>query len=217
LAVVATTGCVANQDVKTASTEVTKTLENVRGAEKDFNDAVLAELEQTRAQVARAIVAGIVYRKIGAIADDLETKGNLIGLSKEISDAQARGELFVDRISTAKLPENLDTVKVSDWLAATLSPTPGAAATPAVSPAPDVLGQLGVTETQVRTLLRLRQMEIRAKAGLLDELNQHVAAIAALHAQVDQWIQTDVTVKGDDVAKIIETVAQKFPKASVKQ
>ena len=224
---VVTTGCVANQDVKTASTEVTKTLGNVRGAEQDFNDAVLAELEQTRAQVARAIVAGIVYRKIGSIADDLEAKGNLIGLSREISEAQQRGELFVDRISSAKLPENVDTVKISDWLAATSSkapiaapgptPAPSPAPVPASTSAPDILGQLGVPEAQVRTLLRVRQMEVRTKAGLLNELDQHVNAIAALHAQVDQWIQTDVTVKGEDVAKVIEAVAQQFPKASVKQ
>lgn len=223
LVAAATTGCVANQDVKTASAEVSKTLGNVRAAEQDFNDAVLAELEQTRAQVARAVVAGIVYKKIGSFADDLEAKGNLIGLSREISDAQQRGELFVERISTATLPDNVDTVNISDWVAATLgitaTPAPATAPTAvsAPTPPPDVLGTLGVTEAQVRTLLRLRQMELRTRAGLLNELDQHVSALTALHAQVDQWIQTDVTVKGEDLAKVIDSVAQRFPQASVKQ
>jgi hypothetical protein len=57
-------------------------------------------------------------------------------------------------------------------------------------------------------------MELQTKMGLLSELDQHLNALLALHAQIDQWIQTDATVKGEDVAKTIETVAQQFPKAT---
>jgi len=59
-------------------------------------------------------------------------------------------------------------------------------------------------------------MRDQAKAGVLAQLDQHLTAMAAFHDQVDQWIQTDVTVKGDDVAKLLENVAAKFP-TTVKQ
>lgn len=209
LNVTAATGCVANQDVKTASTEVSKTLVTMRGAEQEFAEALLAEVKETKRQVARAVVASIVYAEIRRLADELETKGDLITLSQKISDAEARADAFMQKLEAATPPANPDTENIGRWVATLLS-------TPDLPAPPDALARIGATEEQVRAYLRLTQLQNKTQQGLLVELDQHLNAIATVHAQVDRWIQTDITVDGDKMAQELATVAEQFPQAGVK-
>jgi hypothetical protein len=201
LAALGTPACVASQDVKTASKAVTKTLTATRGAEKDFTQALLAEVDSTQSQVERALTARIVYTEIQKIAADLETRGDLISLSKKISDAELRGARFLEVVSEAKPPDNVATADMTAWVRSIAKLPPDA---------PDPLASLGIKPDELRTLLQLRGLRQKAQT-VTSQLDTHLAAITALHAQVDAWIQTDVTVKGEDVAKAIEAVAARFP------
>jgi len=193
--------CVANQDVKTASKEVTKSLTATRGVEQDFTQALVAEVDRTEQQVERALSARIVYTQIQAIAGDLESKGDLIGLSKKISEAELRAEKFFEVVNQAAPPADLAKADMTAWVRAIAKQPPDA---------PDPLAGLGIKPDELRTLLTLRQLRESAKT-VTGELDTHLAAIMALHQQVDAWIQTDVTVKGEDVAATLETVAKRFP------
>lgn len=199
--VLATPACVANQDVKTASKEMTKTLAATRGVEQDFTEALVEEVDRTEQQVERALRARIVYTRIQALGGELESKGDLVGLSKKISEAELRATKFIEVVSQAAPPADPAKADMSAWVR-TLAKLP--------PDAPDPLVELGIQPDELRTLLTLRQLRENAK-GVTAELDTHVAAIMALHQQVDAWIQTDVTVKGEDVATTLDAVAKRFP------
>jgi hypothetical protein len=199
--VLGTPACAANQDVKTASTEVTKTITATRAVEKDFAKALVSEVDNTAAQVERALASRIVYAQIQAIALDLENKGDLIGLSKKISEAETRAAKFLEVVGQAKPPADLAKADMEAWVRSF-----------APEGAPP-LAKLGVDPEELRTLLTLYAMRKKAEQ-VNSQLDTHLAAMTALHAQVDLWIQTDVTVKGEDVAAAIKAVAARFPETT---
>jgi hypothetical protein len=201
-------GCVANQDVKTASKEVSLTLATTRGVEKDFAEALFDEVERTHEQLKRTLVARVTYERIERIANNLEATGDLIGLSKQISDAEQRATAFVNLVDTATPPPEIEKADVTAWVRSL--------ATPSAAPAADPLADIGINPEQIRTLLLVRQLRGNAK-GVMDQMDTHLAAIAALHEQVDAWIQTDVTVHGEDAAKAIEAVKSRFPSSTAVQ
>ncbi len=64
-----------------------------------------------------------------------------------------------------------------------------------------------LNEGQVKALLRLNQERaFVARGDFFQELDVHLAALRQVHAQVDEWIQTDVTVSGAQIGDALKAV-----------
>jgi hypothetical protein len=227
--------CVADPDVKLASQRVTLSLDVVHSAETRFEKQILDEIDRTREQVSRAIVAALVYDTIEDQANNLESKGDFIALSAEITSQEQNARALVEKLLTLTTP-----APVAPVAPAAGAPAPAAPRTPAsygvwfdkrieaskqaiarTEQAPEAvrreqehLGRLEAGKqmlaSAIEDLIRLNDMRAMAAAGTLRQLETHLAVIRATHAELDRWIQTDVTVKGEDIAKLTEDAVAKL-------
>ena len=213
-------GCASSPEVKQASGDVALALAALDEAEGDFRDIYLRELDDTQELVERAIVADAVKRLVDGLAAE-EIDGNLIVLSTAIRAERDAYRELTAMVSRAR-PRTIDgepetpTQVVQRVLEKKADELHGAA---------DQLDAGGHAESAAALRLRADQlasgadgfpqfgdMEVLviltvAKSDVRDgsrALGAYVDLMRAVHAQVNEWIATDVTVRGEQVASLID-------------
>lgn len=209
-------GCVSPQSVKMASTEMTATLLELRQAQKTMRDLYLVEIDQTRRVVEEAMVAQRTTKVVRSLTDE-EANGDFIEISKAISEARKKLRDTIDIVVQSNAPTIDDFLKSEAakfrTRADTIESTNPQLATKLRDQAqnlesgghpkdwdPDVKAGLQV-------LVELKAMKSEAAAGLAN-LERHITVMQKIHAVIDDWIQTDVTVDGAKIATVIKNNAK---------
>lgn len=216
-------GCAATTEVKQASSEVGAALEELQASRKLFQTSYLLELDEIKGLVISSILADAVNREIELMVDE-EFDGDLIQLSDSIKNerdaAQSRVKLVLNRFP----PEDLDSDHEDFVLAALRSAVPGLRRTAKIYEErnPELAKSLrrradllendpsaGVHEEELEALMTLVELEatkISIKKGLKD-LGDYVTLLEMIHNQVNEWVVTDVKVKGEDLAILFDNIA----------
>lgn len=215
-------GCVASTEVKQASAQVGVALDQLQNAQVSFRKVYVGELEEVRELAGRAIVADAVVQKVGTLKQQ-EIDGDLIEISKAISHERETYRRIVAEVLAVKpKPNETD----EDAVIQILAPKRVAA----LRASADALEELGLTEsagelkrkadeldTRPSSLERDRQFSdlvvLVTLAGTqqdvktaLKDLEDYIQFLRLIHSGVNEWIVTDVTVKGTDVANLISKV-----------
>ena len=215
-------GCVASTEVKQASAQVGVALDQLQNAQVSFRKVYVGELEEVRELAGRAIVADAVVQKVGTLKQQ-EIDGDLIEISKAISHERETYRRIVAEVLAVKpKPNETD----EDAVIQILAPKRVAA----LRASADALEELGLTEsagelkrkadeldarpsslekdqqfTDLVVLVTLAGTQQDVKTGLKD-LEDYIQFLRLIHSGVNEWIVTDVTVKGTDVANLISKV-----------
>lgn len=215
-------GCVASTEVKQASAQVGVALDQLQNAQVSFRKVYVGELEEVRELAGRAIVADAVVQKVGTLKQQ-EIDGDLIEISKAISHERETYRRIVAEVLAVKpKPNETD----EDAVIQILAPKRVAA----LRASADALEELGLTEsagelkrkadeldarpsslekdqqfTDLVVLVTLAGTQQDVKTGLKD-LEDYIQFLRLIHSGVNEWIVTDVTVKGTDVANLISQV-----------
>lgn len=224
LATLAGAGCATNPEVKRASTQMTQALAALDGSKEDFKKSLLAEIDATRNQVARAMVARAVRARIDQAVASLEAKGDLIGLSDEIDATEQSVGRMVDQFKAIQVSANpspadvegairgaLDErVKALDRTIEILGPVPGSTVV-ALRRQRAILDSWrnpGPIHDDLETLVRLAGVRAYVEGRLLAQFDTHVRVLRMVQAAADGWIQTDVVVDGAKAAIVVQDANQ---------
>jgi hypothetical protein len=188
------------------------------GAEADFKKALLTEIDATRDQIGRAILARLVRDRINAVAAEYEKNGELIKLSDEIDSASSQARQFILKIHELPVPADTKPDAFDGMLDGQITKIKASidvvAALPQLSPqekeavlrrktAMDLWAQKTYPgRNDLITLLQLSRIRAYVDKSLLKQLDAHVAALKTVHNTIDAWIQTDVNVDGKQVADL---------------
>jgi len=215
-------GCVASTEVKQASAQVGVALDQLQNAQVSFRKVYVGELEEVRELAGRAIVADAVVQKVGTLKQQ-EIDGDLIEISKAISHERETYRRIVAEVLAVKpKPNETD----EDAVIQILAPKRVAA----LREAAVALEESGLTEsadelkrkadeldtrpsslerdqqfTDLVVLVTLAGTQQDVKTALKD-LEAYIQFLRLIHSGVNEWIVTDVTVKGADVANLISKV-----------
>jgi hypothetical protein len=212
-------GCATSPEVKKASTQMTAALTAMDQAKLDFKKVLLAEIDATRDQVARTMVARAVRQRLDETAARLGEEGDLVGLSDQIDAvAQEIGQVAAtfEKVTIKPAPSHdeidaaitdvLDKrVKDLDKAIELLKDSPGVVAQLRRSREVSLSwGQPGsVVRLDLETFVRLAGIRATVSDVLLVQLENHLQALRQVQAVADSWIQTDVTVDGKQVADVV--------------
>jgi hypothetical protein len=219
-------GCAASPEVKTASSEIGMALGELRSAQRDFQSAYIRELNEIQQLIASSILSDAVNRKVAELVEkDLD--GDLFQLSGSIRNARdaahKRVNMIVDPCKTCPaLPTgpHPDYVKyVDDTLVESVAGSlmrqaklaegenPGMAKVlreKADKAATDLRALVSPEErSALAELVRLESIKKSLPTQLRD-LDEYVRFLQLVHEQVNEWVLTDVTVKGDELARLID-------------
>jgi tartrate dehydratase beta subunit/fumarate hydratase class I family protein len=208
--------CAASNEVKQASSQVGVALTDLRETGDDFRTIYLRELEETRQLVGRAVVADAVVRKVKDLSAK-EEKGDLISISGSIKSQRDAYQVLVKKIMQAKPKEDQNP---EDVVKAILKKRASA-----LRKSAEVLSLSGKEESAHKLLQRaekletspedvenfgdmvviveIKQIKNHVREGMKG-LDEYLQFLQMMHAQVNEWITSDVTVKGEDVAALIE-------------
>ncbi len=220
-------GCVAPIEVKQASGEVGVALDALQEAQKDFHGLYIRELEATRQLVARAIVSDAVVRKVGTLSQE-EVDGDLIDISKTIQGEREAFQGLVNQLLSEPVRTNMTTEQtagVDEDSAESLVNTLLEKRAEANRKAADALetagqrdearelriradqlgqGEAGVDQYDdlvVLSRLELTKADVRQGSA---ELEAYLQFLQRIHDQVNEWIATDVTVEGEEIAALMD-------------
>ena len=215
-------GCVASTEVKQASAQVGVALDQLQNAQVSFRKVYVGELEEVRELAGRAIVADAVVQKVGTLKQQ-EIDGDLIEISKAISHERETYRRIVAEVLAVKpKPNETDEDAVIQILApkrvAALRETAVALEESGLTESADELkrkaDELDARPsslekdqqfTDLVVLVTLAGAQQDVKTGLKD-LEDYIQFLRLIHSGVNEWIVTDVTVKGTDVANLISQV-----------
>lgn len=209
-------GCASSSEVKHASSDVGLALAALDEAEENFRDVFLRELDATQELVARAIVADAVVRVVEGLSAE-EIDGNLIVISTAIQSERLAYKDLTATVMRAR-PKAAETP--ADVVGRVLAVKAGDLRATA-----DTLEALGSSQTA--TALRIRADELASGAAGIPQfgdmetlvilsvvkavvrqgsknLGAYLDLMRLVHAQVHEWITTDVTIRGDRVAALID-------------
>lgn len=209
-------GCASSQETKQASGDVALALAALDQAEQDFRDIYLRELDDTQDLVERAIVADAVKRLVDGLAAE-EIDGNLIVIStairaerdtyRDLTAAISRtrprsGEAPADVVTRVLMDKAGDLRGAADQLVAVGQAESAAALRlRADELAAGAAGVPQFGDMEVLVILTIAKSDVREGSRAL---GAYVDLMRMVHAQVDEWIATDMTVKGDQVAALID-------------
>lgn len=222
-------GCVASPDAKQASATMTVAIDEYSRNIKAFQDLWISQIDKTQDDLGKAIVARTVRLKVTELAGvdgdfnrawrEKFQKQGLISLSVEIEDAQRQAREFVRRLRNAQLKENETAAAHLDNLlrgsanalrqsAEAIRETDPAAARELEEYAAFLASNGGKTIKD--PWIRAHSISLlewgAAKQEIprnLENLQQVVSALQKTHATVDAWIQTDVTVSGEQIGQLV--------------
>ncbi|MGQ4807208.1 hypothetical protein NKDENANG_00552 [Candidatus Entotheonellaceae bacterium PAL068K] len=209
-------GCMSPQSVKMASTKMTATLLEVHQAQKTMRDLYLMEIDETRRVVEEAMLAQRTTKVVRSLTDE-EANGDFIEISKEISEARKKLR------DTIAMFVQSDAQTIDDFLKSEAAKF-RASAVEIESTKPQLAARLRNqaqhlesggrpqdwdpdVETGLQVLVELKAMKSEAAAGLAN-LERHLTVIQKIHAVIDDWIQTEVTVDGAKIATVIKNNAR---------
>jgi len=209
--------CAASNEVKQASSQVEVALTSLREAQGDLRNLYLRELEETRQLVGRAIVADAVVRKVNTLSKE-ELKGDLISISKAVKSQRDAYQFLVNEIMQTKPKKDEKAkdvvkaifddkrVKALRRVAKTFKAEGNTAS------AIKLIERAEKLETASKdvkdfgdmvVIVQLEQAQADVRRGMKD-LDDYLQFLQMIHSQVNEWITTDVTVKGEDVAALVE-------------
>lgn len=224
LILVVSTGCVSTAESKVASASTGAALKSLEQAETTFANLYAAEIDKTIALVGDAVIAKAVKVKISNEADKV-AQGNLIALSEEIEATQdAVSRLVHSLIASPPTIKGEANSPIADYLrskARSLRKTAielqnagfvqEAAELEARADALEA-GQPFVSQAldgDLEVIVRLADAKSKT-AQNLKALKTHTKAITAMHEVINEWIMTDATVSGKDLAALLEKNAALF-------
>lgn len=211
-------GCVTSTEVKQASAQVGVALNQLQQAQVSFRKVYMRELQEVRELAGRAIVADAVVQKVATLKQQ-EIDGDLIEISKAITHERETYRKIVNEVLAVKpKSDHSDEDAVSRILA------PKRAV--ALRDSAVALDAAGLTDTANE--LREKANELDAQPSSLErdhqfldlvnlvilagaqqdvqtglqDLEQYIGFLRLIHTGVNEWIATDVTVKGEDIAKL---------------
>ena len=208
-------GCASSPEVKQASGDVTLALAALSEAQEDFRDIYLRELDETQELVARAIVANAVAEVVKSLSEE-EARGDLIAISEAMRiERQGFQSLTAAVMRTrpkADEDPELAVQRVYDRKAADLRAAARALDAAGSTEQAAVLREQSErwkagaelpqhSDLVVLAILQIARGDVRRGS---DQLGAYLDVMQLVHAQVDEWIATDVTVKGDQVAALID-------------
>lgn len=212
-------GCASTPEVKQASAQVGVALAELDKAQAEVRDVYVRELEETRQIAGRAIVADAVVDKVGEMSEE-EINGDLIALSTAIAAERQAFRALVDEIlalGPGEAEESRDVVdaffqgRISELRRLAAGDVVDPATAAELRQAADKLEQNQQEEyyDDMVNLVELAKTQQDVRTAISD-LADYVALLRIIHAQVNEWITTDVTVKGDQVADLIVKAEKTF-------
>ena len=228
-----TLGCASSPDVKVASSQMSQALDEYEHNLLSFRDAWMAEIDKTRVELGNALVARAVKYRIEQLSQESNgfsnatwqkefKKRGMIALSEEIESTQEAARRYVRRL----LDTNLEDKSVSDVLSELNQENKSALLALADmlesnKPAKarrvrEYANSLDMRNEIIEdSMVRSYAAQILEWGALkkeipenLGNLQQVVAALKTTHTTVDNWIQTDVKVSGQQIAEMVETHAK---------
>ncbi|MFQ6004857.1 MAG: hypothetical protein ACE5OQ_05070 [Woeseia sp.] len=221
-------GCVASPEVKLASAEMTNAINEYDKNVSLFEQAWLAEIDRVRSDLAEAIVARAVKRHIDELSGSLDEPDwqrkfkahGLVTLSEQIEQARRSAAAMVTIVSRRTPGANQSGDELLQIIAgeqagglrasasAIAAADPGAAAelrrrAGELDEAAGAGGLFGDALSDGLAIALLEWNAARAEIPVnLGNLKNLVAVLRETHAVVDAWIMTDVTVSGEEVARL---------------
>ncbi len=210
-------GCASTPEVKQASASIGVSLAAVQGAQEEFRDAFIQELQEVRLLIGRSIVSSAVVATVEGLADQ-ENAGNLIAISSAIKAERDAYRSFVDLLLAAEpgldddpsatvqgvFDGQIEALRTSADALERASPQSESVA--ALRRRADELESGGWGQEQfgdMVSLVTLAQTQRAVREGI-DDLQSNVAFLQLIHATTHEWVTSDVTVDGADMAALIE-------------
>ena len=210
-----------------ASTQYKVALDAYAQNVRAFERAWMAEIDALIGDLGAALSSRAVAERIRILSADYDgfsnedweqevARSGLITLSEAVAGERARVESVLGRLEKIKLPESQDPDEViahvlntyRDQTVAALELQPGmddAERDRLLAEAEKgPFGSDTVSNSMVKVIITSR-LARDSIPGDLDNLEAVVSALKTAHASVDKWIQTDVTVPGEDVAALVSS------------
>ena len=219
--------CVSSPETKMASTQYKVALDAYAQNVRAFERAWMAEIDALITDLGTALTSRAIAERIRILSADYDgfsnedweqevARSGLITLSEAVANERARVESVLGRLEKIKLPKSQDPDEViahvlntyRDQTVAALELQPGMddaerdrlLAEANMGP----FGSDTVSNSMVKVIITSR-LARDSIPGDLDNLEAVVSALKTAHASVDKWIQTDVTVPGEDVAALVSS------------
>ena len=211
-------GCVATTEVKEASSQVGVALNQLAVSKNSFQDVYLSELQEVRDIAAAAIESQSVVDSVEDLKQQ-EIRGDLIEISRNISsDRKATRQLAAevmaisvgvdqdtDKVLAEFFKKKIDalrkTAKISEDAGNTVSSQELRAEADALEKQTNGEDTSNLYK-DLNDLLMLSQAE-KVVANSLKEFDQYIQFLKLVHTGLDDWISTDVTVNGSNIANLL--------------
>ncbi|MFQ5548952.1 MAG: hypothetical protein ACE5FV_11720 [Woeseia sp.] len=221
-------GCVSSPEVKLASAAMTNAINEYDKNVAVFEQAWIAEIDRVRSDLGQAIVARTVKRRIDELSggfDDADWQRQfkdhgLVTLSAQIEEARRAASNMVAIVSRRVPASDQSGADVLQVIAGEQAGGLRASANAIADLDPDAAAELmrradeleraagagGLFGDDLSDSLAVALLEwnaARAEIPVnLRNLKNLVAVLRETHAVVDAWIMTDVTVSGEEVARL---------------
>lgn len=219
--------CVSSPETKMASTQYKVALDAYAQNVRAFERAWLAEIDALIGDLGSALKSRAIAERIRILSanydgfsnEDWErevARNGLITLSEAVAGERARVEGVLGRLENIDLGDSQDPQQVivhvlntyKDETIEVLEIRPDLT----VAERDRLIGEANigpfgrdtVSNEMVKVIITSR-LARDSIPGDLDNLEAVVAALKTAHASVDKWIQTDVTVPGEDVADLVSS------------
>ena len=216
--------CVSSPETKMASTQYKVALDAYAQNIRAFERAWIAEIDALVVDLESALASRAVAERIRILSADYDgfssedwerevARSGLITLSEAVAGERARVASVLDRLENIALPASQGPQEVVAHVLATYREQTIAALElqPGLDDAERArlleearmgpFGRDAVSNSIVEVIITWR-LARHSIPGDLDNLEAVVSALKTAHASVDKWIQTDVTVPGEDVAAL---------------
>lgn len=219
-------GCVSSPETKQASTQYKVALNTYSQDVRAFGDAWTGEIDMLLIDLGDALVARAVTEKVRVLSDRHDgfssaswerevAGGGLIAMSEAIDNERDRVRNVIKALNGIALPTSEDPAEIVDHVLDSFEQVSIIAIESNAELAPEErqrliaeanLGPFGedaVANSIVRLMIIWRAAK-EAIPGDLRNLQTVLSALKTAHASVDRWIQTDVTVPGEDIAELVQ-------------
>lgn len=208
-------GCAAtNYEVKEASAEVETALKALRSAQREFRNMYLAELQHTIELIENTIVSKRITGKVNELSST-ETGDNFIELAAVLKNERETAKAWVDKLKTAnlqtkdsattvlvRLQEN-DVKNLRQLAEVHRGQNNSLMADLFSAEADRIEAENWLENDDAIALINLRLTMKEVRSGLKD-LDNYIKFLQVIHGDVHEWVSTDVIVRGNEVANVIE-------------
>ena len=219
--------CVSSPEAKMASTQYKVALDAYAQDVRSFERAWIAEIDALVDDLGSALVSRAVAERIRILSAEYDgfsnedwerevSRNGLITLSEAVAGERQRVESVLTRLENIRFPQSQDPQQVINHVLNTYRDETIAALE--IHPELDdeerarliaeanigPFGNDAVSNSMVKVIITWR-LARKSIPGDMDNLEAVVSALKTAHASVDKWIQTDVTVPGEDIAALVSS------------